>query len=110
MRRVIWAALLAMLLSACTTIRELRENHAPRATYKSTKSSAALEQCLAERLSWAGTPSIIRGELNTQIAIMDRGSAVIMATIIPGSSGQTVEARQLITYGARVRRNFESCI
>lgn len=103
--------LVFLLLSGCTTtIGEMRANHQPRATYQSAKSSDELGQCIAERLSWAGTPSVIRGEDSTQIAIMATGGATIMVTLVPAATGQTVEVRQLLTYSPRVRKNVESCV
>ena len=101
----------ALTVGGCsTTIREMADNHPPRAVYHSTKSEAALEQCLGERMSWLGAPSILHGETSTEIAFGGGGTTAVLVTLRRGTADSTVEVRQLLTYGARVKHNVESCI
>jgi hypothetical protein len=98
-----------LLLSGCTTISEMRD-HSPRASYFSEQSPAALEHCLAGRLSWIAAPSIIRGEGETEIAFYGSGGANVLVSLRPESNGTRVQVRQLLAYGARVRGNVEMCV
>jgi len=106
--RVLLIGLLA--LTGCnTTIREMRD-HPPRAIYVSKKSMPALEECLADSLSWIASPSIIRGEATTSIALGSGGSTALLVTLRPLPTGVEVAVRQLLVYGTRVRNNVQGCI
>lgn len=83
---------------------------APRATYHSPKSSAALEECIAERLSWLVMPSIVHGPDRTTIAFGSSGSTMLTVTLQPVGTETQIEVRQKLTYGARVRKNVEGCV
>lgn len=99
----------ALLLSGCTTMTELRSLE-PRATYSSTRSLPALEQCIAEGLSWAARPTIVRGEKDTSITF---GASVVavMVTLRPTEAGTEVKVMQAgMGYGKRVRRSVERCL
>ncbi len=97
-------------MSGCnTTIREIRD-HPPRATYLSAKSMPALEQCLADTLSWIGSPSIIRGDTVTSIALGSGGSTAVLVTLHPVKQGTEVQVRQILTYGTRVKNNVQGCV
>jgi hypothetical protein len=108
MRSVIVSAAI-FLLCGCTTVKEMRE-HAPNATYHSSRSSAALEHCLAGSLSWAAQPSIIHGEGTTELAYGQGDATAVLVTLIPEGGGTQVEAREKLAYGVRVRHNVEACV
>jgi len=100
-----------MALAGCsTTIGEMRTDE-PRAAYTSARSSPALEQCLAGNLSWIAQPSIIHGGASTELAFGSGGGRMaLLVTLRPIASGTSVEVRELLTYGARVRHNVEACV
>lgn len=102
--------LVAVMIGGCTnTTGEMRASP-PYATYVSQKSVAALEQCLADPLSWSGTPTIIRGEAVTSIAVIDRGNTNLLVTLSPGPNGVTVEVRQQFRYLDRTRKAIILCL
>jgi hypothetical protein len=104
------AMLACVTLTGCsTTINEMRD-HPPRATYSSSHSPAAVESCLAGDLSWLGLPSVIHGETSTELAFGGAGTTALMVTLTPVGAGTSVTVRELLTYGARVRHNVESCL
>jgi hypothetical protein len=95
----------ALFLAGCTTttIREMRED-TPRATYESSRSVPALEQCLAGNLSWLAQPSIVHGEATSELSFGSAfGGTGLLVTLRPLSAGARVEVREGITYGTRVR-------
>lgn len=108
MRSILILAAFAVI-GCGTTIRELRD-HPPRAVYSSARSVPALEQCLAERLSWIDNPSVIRGETYTQVVFGSGGKTALSVTLMPAAARTTVEVRQVYVYGARVRGNVEMCV
>jgi hypothetical protein len=98
--------LLTIVVTGCsTTIKELRE-HPVRMTYVSERSAPALEQCLAGNLSWIASPSVVRGETSSEVAL---GNALLV-TLSPMLEGTQVQVRELLTYGKRVRNNVEACV
>jgi hypothetical protein len=102
----------ALFLAGCTTttIREMRED-TPRATYQSNRSVPALEQCLAGNLSWLAQPSIVHGEQMTELSFGSAfGGTGLMVTLHPLAAGASVEVREGITYGTRIRHNVEACV
>ena len=104
------AALIAFAaLAGCTTTLSEIRDHQPRATYQSSKSPAALEQCLADALSWMGAPSIIRGETETTLAYTITSHTHFTLSLTAGAS-TTVAVRGIHGYNGRQRRGVEGCI
>lgn len=109
-RSLILAAVGLMTAGCGTTIREMRD-HEPRALYVSNRSMPALEQCLAERLSWIAMPSIIRGEKYTNVAFGSPGQMAVLVTLHPEGPARTrIEVRQKLLYGHRVAGNVTMCV
>jgi hypothetical protein len=107
--RILLGIAAALLMTACTTMTEM-QTASPRATYRSPKSSAALEECIAGRLSWLVMPSVVRGPNRTTIAFGSSGSTVLTVTLSSVDKETLVEVRQKLTYGVRVKNNVEGCL
>jgi hypothetical protein len=108
-----WPSLIvAVFLVGCsTTIQEMREHHPIRATYISERNPTALAQCLADRLSGSGSPSIIPGESYTLIAFTVQNDTGLLLTLSPLPDGRTrVEVRQRVLFSPRNARHVETCV
>ena len=101
------AILAGTALAGCATTAQMQAK-APDATFTSSKSIPALEECLAMSLSWLGNPSIIRGPERTVLAYGNPNPALTLAIV--GSEPASVEVRASLTVGGRVRRNVEACL
>jgi hypothetical protein len=108
MKRILILALL-LTVGCSTTIREMRD-HTPRATYYSSRPVAELQHCLAGNLSWIAAPSIIPGDGSTELSFGGGGTTAVLVTLRPTKAGSTVEVREGLAYGARVRNNIEACV
>ena len=67
---------------------------------------------MAASISWAGVPSVIRGETSTEVVFSDKGVPIILITLTPKDSAHTqVEARQALPFVTRLlNNNVEACV
>ena len=108
--RPVLAPIAALAFAGCVhTIDDMRAQEA-RASYQSARSTAALEQCLAGRLSWISLPSVVHGEGSSEMTFGAPGYADLLITIRPAGSGSAVEVRENHQYLSKVRRDVEACV
>jgi hypothetical protein len=106
------AFVLAVLaLAGCEGTIAQNRVRTPSATFSSQHSEPTLEQCLAGNLSWAGDPSVIRGENSTEIAFSSVYGTELLLTIIPHAGGSTLELRMKHkNYLGHLSRAVEACL
>lgn len=104
-------ALLALSLSACDGTIEQNRARAASATFATAQAEPALEHCLAGKLSWLGTPAIIRGDSSTEIAFDSPYGTELLLTILPRPGGSQVELRMKHrNYLDHLSRAVQSCL
>lgn len=93
-------------LSGCTTVSGVQAK-AASFTAETSRSAAAVEECVALNLSKYGAPSIIRGEGRTILSYGNPNPAFTI-TIADQGSSRLVEGRKGIV--APSRQDVERCL
>lgn len=104
-------AIVVLSLSGCEGTIDQNRARTPSATFVTRLSEPTLEHCLAGKLSWLGTPTIIRGDNSTEIAFDSPYGTALLLTIMPAGSGSRVELRMKHdNYLHHLSGTVESCL
>lgn len=104
------AIIAAVAVAGCAGTIEQNRARSARAAYVSPRTELALEHCLAGKLSWTGTPSIIHGENETELAFTSDYGTEPLITLRPLASGTKVEVRFRHGYVRKMRLGVEECV
>lgn len=96
--------LLAASLFGRVSVADLRERPVT-ATYKTELPARALAQCIAERVAYAGVPTIIETDEGLSVAVVDGGYAMALFDI---GHGEVTVRRSVSTY--RYKKKLEACL
>jgi hypothetical protein len=99
-------AVVALLLSGCATTQGSVRQLPPKMTYQSAKSQDALAECLSDKLSHLGGPSVIQGEHRTTLSFGSGGITSLMVEI----SSSTVTVKSGYPYLPGFRNRVEACL
>ena len=93
-------------LAACATTPASIRTSEPKAVYSTSKPEPALEQCLAESLSFLGGPAIVKGEASTSLQFGTGGITSLIVDLSPSS----VTVRSGYPYAANLRSKVQACL
>jgi hypothetical protein len=76
-------SLVALALAGCSTTAVDLRRREPTATFQAARPPADVAQCISERISQIGAPSVFQGTSETTVTFTDKGATTLFVTITP---------------------------